>query len=138
MGLDLTGFGSVFDFGSKIIDKIFPDKQKADEAKLAMLKLQQDGQLQSLQMEYAAMAQQAAVNLEEAKSLNMFVSGWRPGIGWICGLGLLYSLLLQPILVGFGVKAPATDMSVIVELLFAMLGVAGMRTYEKINGVASK
>lgn len=138
MGFDITGIGSIFDLGGKIIDKIFPDKDAADKAKLAMLQLQQQGEFKQLEMEYAAMAQQTAINLEEAKNPRLFIGGWRPYVGWVCGTGLLYSVLIQPILVACGVAAPIPDVSVLMNMLFALLGVAGMRTYERLKGVASK
>ena len=138
MGIDITGIGSIFDLGGKIIDKIFPSKDEADKAKLAMLQLQQQGEFKELEMEYTARAQQVAVNVEEAKSENMFVSGWRPFVGWVCGAGLTYSVLGQPILVTFGAKAPVADVSVLIELLLAMLGLGAMRSIDKANGVASK
>lgn len=136
MGLDITGIGSIFDFGSKILDKIFPDKNEADKAKLAMLQLQQHGELKELENEFAILARQSEVNLEEAKSSNLFVSGWRPSVGWVCSSGLFYSALLQPILKAFGVNAPITDTSVLIQMLFALLGIAGMRSWEKSRGVA--
>ena len=136
MGLDITGIGSIFDFGSKILDKIFPDKNEADKAKLAMLQLQQQGELKELENEFAILARQSEVNLEEAKSSNLFVSGWRPSVGWVCSSGLFYSALLQPILKAFGVNAPITDTGVLIQMLFAMLGIAGMRSWEKSRGVA--
>jgi len=135
MGLDITGIGSIFDFGSKILDKIFPDKNEADKAKLAMLQLQQQGELKELENEFAILAKQSEVNLEEAKSSNLFVSGWRPSVGWVCSSGLFYSALLQPILKAFGVNAPVTDTGVLIQMLFAMLGIAGMRSWEKSRGV---
>lgn len=77
MGLDITGLGSLFDFGSKIIDKIFPDKTEAEKAKLAMLQLQQQGEFKELEAELAILSEQSKVNLEEAKSSNLFVSACR-------------------------------------------------------------
>ena len=135
MGLDITGLGSLFDFGSKIIDKIFPDKTEAEKAKLAMLQLQQQGEFKELEAELAVLSEQSKVNLEEAKSANLFVSGWRPSVGWVCSSGLFYSALLQPILKAFNVEAPVTDTSVLIQMLFARLGMAGMRSWEKSKGV---
>jgi hypothetical protein len=138
MGIDITGIGSIFDLGGKIIDKIFPSKDEADKAKLAMLQLQQQGEFKQLELEYAAMQQQTAINIEEAKSPRLFVSGWRPGVGWTCVVGLLYSVLAQPVLRSCGVNAPVTDTAVLIQMLFALLGIAGMRSWDKAKGVASK
>lgn len=128
---------AALDFGSKIIDKIFPDKDKADAAKLELLKLQQGGQLQEMANEAGLLKDQSAVNLEEAKSSNMFIAGWRPFIGWVCGSGLLYSVLVRPILVTFGAKAPDIDIAVLMNILVGMLGLAGYRTWEKVKKVNS-
>ena len=138
MGLDITGLGSVFDFGSKVIDKLFPDKNEAEKAKLAMLQLQQAGEFKELEAEIAVLTEQTKINAEEAKSDNLFVSGWRPSVGWVCSLGLFYSALLQPILKAFNINAPITDTSVLMQMLFALLGIAGMRSWEKSKGVATK
>lgn len=128
--------GPIFEVAGKVIDRIFPDKAKADEAKLEILRLQQQGEFKALELEYGAMAKQADTNIEEAKNPNLFVSGWRPGAGWICVAGLGYTFLARPILVMAGAQAPQVELGVLMELLFALLGVAGLRTYEKIKGVA--
>ena len=62
---------------------------------------------------------------------NWFQSSWRPLIGWICGLSLGINYMVSPILAGFGIEIPQADMSVMMPLLFGMLGIAGMRSYDK-------
>jgi len=64
MGLDITGIGAIFDFGSKVIDKIFPDKDAADRAKLEMLKLQQEGAFKELEAQLELAKGQLAINVE--------------------------------------------------------------------------
>lgn len=112
-----------------LLDKIFPDKTKADEAKAKLLELQMNGELQQI-------LGQLEINKEEAKNVNLFVAGWRPSIGWCCSLGLFYQFLIRPISTGFGHEMPAIDIEALNTLLFAMLGVAGLRTVEKIKQVA--
>lgn len=58
MGLDITGLGSIFDFGGKIIDKLFPDKDAADKAKLELLKMQQTGELAEMQNDFQLQIEQ--------------------------------------------------------------------------------
>lgn len=83
-------------------------------------------------------AKQAEVNAAEAANPNVFVSGWRPAIGWVGAAGLTYQFVLRPVLVGLGWGSlPPLDSS-LMELVFLMLGVGGLRTYEKIKGVAAK
>ena len=83
-------------------------------------------------------AAQAGTNTAEATNPNVFVSGWRPFIGWVGAFALAYQYLLRPFLVGLGwASLPPLD-NMLFELIFAMLGFGGLRTYEKIKGVASK
>ena len=77
---------------------------------------------------------QLKVNVEEAKHRSMFVAGWRPFIGWICGVGLLYSYVLVPIATALGMSIE-NDRDGLMALTTAMLGLGGMRTYEKMKGV---
>ena len=81
--------------------------------------------------------QQIKVNQEEAKG-NWFQSSWRPLIGWICGLSLMINYMISPILAGFGIIIPQADMSVMMPLLFGMLGIAGMRSYDKTKKTDTK
>lgn len=114
---------------TSILDKILPDPAAAAQAKVDLMKLQMSGELQQIMG-------QLDVNKEEAKNANLFVSGWRPGVGWTCGLALFYMFLVRPISTGFGYPMPPIDLEALNTLLFAMLGVAGLRTVEKVKGAA--
>ena len=145
MGFDITGLGSVFDFGSKIIDKIFPDKTAADKAKFDLLTMQQQGELKGIEQDFELMKSQIAVNAVEAQNASLFVSGWRPGVGWVCVTALFYNYVFMPLLSWsvkcFDATAPAMislDMGELMTLLIGMLGLGGMRMVEKLNNVASK
>ena len=145
MGFDITGLGSVFDFASKVIDKIFPDKDAANKAKVELLTLQQNGELKQMEQEFQGMMAQVEVNKVEAASSNMFVSGWRPAVGWVCVAAYAFNYLLMPLLnwcVKFWViNAPtitALDTSELTTLLFGLLGIGGLRTLEKFKGVEKK
>ena len=80
---------------------------------------------------------QIKVNQEEANG-NWFQSSWRPLIGWICGLSLAINYMVAPILGGFGITIPQADMSVMMPLLFGMLGIAGMRSFDKLKKTDTK
>ena len=81
---------------------------------------------------------QTDVNAVEAANPSLFVSGWRPAIGWIGAIGLFYAYVGRPIAIGCGVTGlPMLDNN-LYELVLAMLGLGGLRTYEKIKGVARK
>lgn len=128
---------SVLDIGSKVIDRLWPDPAKRDAAKLELFKLQQSGELQVIE-------QQLKINAAEAASLNPFNSGWRPGLGWICVAAFGMNFVAAPIvnwavlLAGKQIVFPVLDMTEIMPVLIGMLGLAGIRSYEKVQGVASK
>ena len=136
--MDITGLGSLFDFGGKIFDRVFPDPSTRDAAKLEMFKAQQAGAFKELDQEFELAKAQIAVNAVEAQSASVFTSGWRPFIGWICGSGLAYQFLIYPILVAFQPKIVQLDMGTLLTLLMGMLGLGAMRTAEKFKGVESK
>jgi len=143
MGMDITGLGSLFDLTGKVLDKIFPDKDAADKARLEMLKLQQQGEFKQLDQDFQLALEQVKTNAIEASSGSVFVSGGRPAAMWVCVAGMTYSFILQPI---FGwisglCHAPAPppiDSSLLIQLLIWMLGMAGWRSLDKSKGVASK
>ena len=83
---------------------------------------------------YENAKQQIEVNKVEAAHKNMFVAGWRPAIGWICGFALMYSTILSPIL-GIWFTVPPVDSSLLTTVLMGMLGLGAMRTVEKAKGV---
>ena len=120
-----------------LLDKLFPDPEKANEAKLKLLELQQSGALAELQAATDLAKGQLAINTEEAKSANLFVSGWRPSVGWCCSIALFYEFLARPVAIGLGYGSfPDLDMDDLNSLLFALLGIGGLRTIEKIKKVA--
>jgi hypothetical protein len=81
--------------------------------------------------------QQIEVLKADAKG-NWFQSSWRPLIGWICGLSMGINYMVSPIMAGFGVTIPQADMSVMMPLMFGMLGISGMRSYDKYKGTDTK
>lgn len=133
----LDPISALLDVGSKVIDRVWPDPAQAASAKLELMKLQQSGEL-------AQIAGQMDINKVEAANPSLFVSGWRPGIGWVCGAGFAVQFVVGPLaewgsaLYGHPVKFPQMDMGTMMPLLLGMLGLGGMRTAEKIQGVAAK
>ena len=109
-----------------ILDKFVEDKDLR-----ATLQHEMDMQLHNANLA------QIEVNKAEASSSSLFKGGWRPFVGWTCGVALLYHFLLQPIII-FGLSAagidfilPEFDMGSLMTILMGMLGVGGLRTYEK-------
>ncbi|BAQ90121.1 Protein of unknown function (DUF3154) [uncultured Mediterranean phage uvMED] len=115
---------------SSIIDKVIPDKDQA--AKLAHeVATMADKHSQEL-----ALAQLEILK-SDAKG-NWFQSSWRPLIGWLGGIGLGVNYIVSPICAGFGVIVPQADMSVMMPLLLGMLGMAGARSFDKLNKTDTK
>ena len=132
--MSLDPISAALDLGNTLISRIFPDPAQANEAKLELLKLQQSGEL-------ATMTAQTDINKEEAKSASILVSGWRPFVGWVCGSAFALHFLLLPLanffMVANGQKEVvlAFDMQTLLTVLMGLLGLGGMRTYEKVQGV---
>lgn len=112
-----------------IIDKIFPDKTKAEEAKAAL-------KMADLTNEFQLYFGQIQTNIEEAKSNSIFVAGWRPYVGWVCGTGFAWQYVVGPflqfVLNAFGVLSslPVLETGELMTMLLGMLGLAGMRSYD--------
>ena len=136
--MDLTGLGSLFEFGSKVLDKVFPDPVKAQEAKIELFKLQQSGELAQLAAETDLGKAQIGVNSVEAASQSIFVAGWRPFIGWVGGFGLAYAAILEPFArfistVAFSYTGafPIIDTTITMQILIGILGLGAYRSYDK-------
>lgn len=125
----------LLDIGGKVIDRIWPDPAQAAAAKFELFKLQQSGDL-------AQMAGQMQINVEEAKSASLLVAGWRPFIGWVCGvacawnwLGLSVAKMIAE-LCGHPITLSPADVSEMMPILMGMLGLGTLRTFEKVKGVS--
>ena len=127
MTLDpLTG---ITELASSVINKIWPDKTQQEKDQLTAAVALVQGQI--------------AINVEESKSPSIFVAGWRPYVGWVCGMALAYTYLIYPILTWIVpiwrpelIVPKLGNDGMLYELLFGMLGMGGLRTFEKIKGVA--
>ena len=118
-----------------VLDRFFPNKEEKEraareiEAKLAE------------HLAKIAIAQ-IEVNKQEAAHRSLFVAGWRPFVGWTCGLALFYTYVAQPMAMfimaqtGDLVQLPQLDLSTMMPVLLGMLGLGGLRTYEKFKGVS--
>jgi hypothetical protein len=120
-GIDLIG---------TVVNKLFPDKSEQERAQLAAAMSIIQGQLD--------------INKAEAGSMSVFTSGWRPFIGWVCGLGCAWNWIGLPVgkfimaLAGFGaIQLFQADLGEMMPLLMGMLGLGALRTVEKIKGVSS-
>jgi hypothetical protein len=142
MELSINPLDSVLNFGSKLLDKFIPDPVAKAAAQLELVKAAQTGELAKLAAETSLIQGQIETNKIEAASSNIFIAGWRPYIGWICGSGLAVQFLISPVatficdLFGKHIIMPSLDMGTLMALLISLLGLGGMRTAEKFKGVA--
>lgn len=138
MSIPIPIVDSLLQFGGKIVERLFPDPTARAAAQLELVKLQQSGELARLAADTDLAKGQQAINAKEAESASLFVAGWRPAAGWVCNLALAYQFLIRPALVAFGKPAPDLEMGDLLTILLGMLGLGGLRTKEKLAGVAAK
>lgn len=135
---DTLGLGKV---ASVLVDRLVKDKnlEGRTEAELAMIQAELEKVL--VESSQQAMLAQIKVNEQEAKHPSIFVSGWRPAVGWVCVLGLVFNFFVSPGLKWYtaikhpDIEIPEVDMAQLMFLLSGMLGFGGLRTYEKVRGV---
>ena len=136
--------GGLIEAGLKIIEKVIPDPEAKARAQLELMKLTQAGEFKQLEADLQIALAQADINKAEAMSDDPFRAGWRPFIGWICGLAFALQFVVGPLgtwivaLRGGAVEFPDMDMQTMMPLLFAMLGLGAYSTYEKTQGVATQ
>lgn len=135
--MDIAGLGSVADLASKIVGRIWPDKTQQEKDQMAQVLAILQGQIQMNQG-------QLDINRAEAANPSVFVSGWRPFVGWVCGGACAWNWIGLPV-ASFGaaafhheLKVAPADLTQMLPLLMGLLGMGALRTYEKINGVDRK
>ena len=127
---DITGLGAIADLANTAINKIWPDKSEQEKQQIAAAVMVVQGQID--------------VNKAEAANPSVFVSGWRPFIGWVCGSACAWNWIGLPIakagltLAGVALTLEPASLTEMMPILIGMLGLGGFRTVEKISGVASK
>ncbi|MGZ8232484.1 MULTISPECIES: 3TM-type holin [Methylobacter] len=121
-----------------VVKRVWPDATEVEKAKLAQM-------TETLQAEWNNQLAQIEVNKIEAASTSLLVSGWRPAIGWVCAAGLAYAAILEPlarfaatVVFAYVGAFPVIDTEITLQILFALLGLGGMRTYEKARGVHAR
>lgn len=131
----LTG---LFDIGKSLLERFFPDPEKKAAALLQLETMRQTGELAELAAATDLAKLQIQTNIEEAKSTNLFVSGWRPAVGWAGAFGLAYAALFEPFLrfgastiFGYTGEFPVIDTTITMQVLFGILGLGAMRSYDK-------
>ena len=118
--LDIFGVGGITNIIDDIL-KMFPNAEQRDAA---------EKRIQDLVAQVAAA--QSATNTAEAQTGSLFLAGWRPFIGWVCGIGFVYSIFQAPL------HLPQMDTATLNNVLLGMLGLGTLRTGEKVAGVATE
>lgn len=123
--------GQVIEVADKVLGKFIPDKNLKMKLQKEMAMAFHDANLAQIQL-----------NKQEAAHKNIFVAGWRPFVGWTCGVALAYHFIVSPIVetiliaAGVAVDLPSFEFSQLSSILMGMLGLGGLRTYEKMKGVS--
>lgn len=124
-----------------MFDRIFPDPKAAADAKLQVMEMAQRGELAQLDADLKMATGQMEVNKVEAGHQSLFVAGWRPAIGWVCGAAFAFKFVVGPSVavlmaaLGHPIVLPEFDFSEMSTILLGMLGLGTLRTVEKVKGV---
>ncbi|MCE3232445.1 MAG: hypothetical protein K0R98_702 [Rickettsiaceae bacterium] len=146
----MLGKDDIVSAGMQIIDKVIPNPADKEAAKLELLKLQQSGELEKMQLQNAKhianiqadtqlLIAQTELNKVEAASDDKFARRWRPFCGWVCTVGLAYHFILQPFMAFFAsvfnhpIVLPAFEMDSLYTILMGILGLGGMRSFERVK-----
>ncbi len=134
----------IIDFSLNDIGSLATDIRTAITGKEIVSEIDRAEMLYKLKvLEAKALRNQSNVNLQEAKHKSLFVSGWRPSIGWIGSLAIAYSFIIQPFLIlilranGVTIELPTIELGPLMTLITGILGLGAMRTIDKKNGVAT-
>lgn len=126
--------GPILEIGKGLMERWFPDPAKKAEAEAQFMLLMQE-------QDFKKVLGQLEVNAAEAANPSLWVAGWRPFVGWCCGLGFLWATIGHPVLSWVASARgwpapPAIDTDVLMYVLGGMLGLGGLRSFEKAKGVA--
>ena len=113
---------------SGLLDKFIEDKDQKNA-------LAHESATKSERHAFEALKGQLEINKVEAAHKSLFVAGWRPAIGWVCMLGLLYNTIIANVL-SIWIEVPEVDTTLLVPVMMGMLGLGAMRSYEKVNHVS--
>ena len=133
----LSLIGSLIGPVSALLDKAIPDKDLKE-------KLAHEIASMAERQAHETVQAQLEINKKEAEHPSLFVSGWRPAVGWVCVFGMAGNFIITPLtnmvleLAGSSVVVPMIDMEMLLPVLLGMLGLGAMRTVEKINKVERK
>lgn len=138
----LSGGDTVKAIGDTV-DKLFTSDEERLAQKVELDKAEKAYKIRELELSTSLLQGQIDINKVEASSAEIFVSGWRPFVGWICGFALGYAFILEPIfrfvakvIFGYMGDFPVLEMNELNSILIGLLGLGTMRMVEKVKGVA--
>lgn len=128
--------GPIFDIGKTLLERFIPDPEKKAQAEMELVRMAADGELKQV-------IAQLEINAREASHPSLFVSGGRPLFLWIGGFGFGYATIVQPILTWVArikgwPEPPDVNSDLLWVVVTGLLGIGGLRSVEKVKGVASK
>ena len=128
--------GPLLDVGKTLIDRFLPDQEAKRKAEAELLTMAAQGELKTI-------LAQLEINAKEAANPNVFVSGGRPFFLWVSGVGFAYATIVQPILAWVAAikgwpAPPDVNQDLLWVVVTGLLGLGGLRSVEKVKGVASK
>jgi len=133
-GID-DAISAVSGLADTVVKRIWPDATQVEKAKIQQV-------TQSIENEYKLLLGQIEINKKEAESNKIYVAGWRPLVGWSCGFSLVYASIIEPmarfvavVFFDYQGKFPIINTNLTMQILLALLGIAGMRSFEKKNGI---
>ena len=132
----LLGGGNLVKAVGDVVDNLFTSDEERLEKELERYKAEREYDYKEAELIARQNIAQAEVNKEEARSGSLFVAGWRPAIGWVGAIALFYQFVLYPLLLWIpGIKNPPEplDYTMLYTLITGMLGIAGMRSYDKLK-----
>ena len=125
--------GPILEVGKTLLDRFVPDPEAKRQAEMELVRMAADGELKQT-------IAQLEINAREATHASVFVAGWRPFFGWAGGFAFVYATVGQPMLAWWaGIKGwpvpPELNLDLLWVVVTGMLGIDGLRTFEKAKGV---
>jgi hypothetical protein len=121
------------------VDNLFTSDEERIEKKNEMLRSNREFDLAENKLIAEQNIAQTEVNKVEAGSSSLFVAGWRPAIGWVGAISLFYQYILYPLMLWLPIEPPPQiDSSQLYPIIMGMLGIAGLRSFDKVKGTDTK
>lgn len=126
----------LLEVGKTLLDRFIPDPAQKAQAEMELIKMAADGELKQV-------IAQLEINAREAAHPSIWVAGWRPAFGWCGAAGFVYATMLQPLLAWLSAvkgwpEPPSLNLDLLWVVVTGLLGIGGLRTVEKMKGVASR